>query len=193
MNPNARRNGILATTALAALVVYILACTSFSPDDSKVLYPAFDAKSGTLGISVYDRKTGVSDLVFAPTFFDTLDEAQPELRPLRSQWLRMAGAFSWRGRARPGTVTPRGSILPWSRSGSGGDPILLRAGDQRGGQQTRRAAGAGGSRLFVVAASNRVVRLDLVTGELKSHLGEGEVGLVPSPRGTRSFMSANPR
>ena len=54
-NPKTR-NTALALVGLLALSIYILACTSFSPDDTKVLYPAFDAPSGAIGMAVYDRE-----------------------------------------------------------------------------------------------------------------------------------------
>ena len=56
-------HAILAGIGCAALLAYILACTSFSPDDSQVLYPVFDQPSGTISIAVYDRATGRSEPV----------------------------------------------------------------------------------------------------------------------------------
>jgi len=87
MTTHTRRNSLLAAIGLAALLIYILACTSFSPDDSKVAYPAFDAKSGAVCVSVYDRKNGTSDEIFAVA---SIKDAQPSNREpclLRPQWL----------------------------------------------------------------------------------------------------------
>ena len=82
------RNAILALIGLAALSVYILACTSFSPDDSKVLYPAFDAESGAVGMAVYDRAAGRSDMVLVPMTYD-IGETNAAVEPklMRGQWL----------------------------------------------------------------------------------------------------------
>jgi hypothetical protein len=82
------RNAILALIGLAALSVYILACTSFSPDDSKVLYPAFDTDSGAVGMAVYDREARRTDMVLIPAMYD-IGESNTVLQPrlLRAQWL----------------------------------------------------------------------------------------------------------
>ena len=49
MNLKEARNALMALIGLVALFVCILACTSFSPDDKKILYPTFDPKSSIHG------------------------------------------------------------------------------------------------------------------------------------------------
>ena len=65
MNSRKTHNTLLALTGLAALFVCILACTSFSPDDKKILYSTFDPKSRAMGVAVYDRASRDSRLLFA--------------------------------------------------------------------------------------------------------------------------------
>ena len=89
MNQQTKRNAALAFVGLLALSIYILACTSFSPDDKKVLYPSFDAASGAIGMAVYDRETRTSEMVFVPVAYANRGK-QRRGRPhgiLRAQWL----------------------------------------------------------------------------------------------------------
>jgi hypothetical protein len=63
-----------------------LACTAFSPDDRKVLYPAFDPQSGAVAVAVYDRKTERSEHLF--TVLEPRLAGDPIRRPLsRAVWL----------------------------------------------------------------------------------------------------------
>ncbi len=80
-------NVILAGVGCASLLFYILACsTSFSPDDSQVLYPAFDNQSGAISIAVYDRKTGRSETIFTAVAPGETRTDQ-DLLLARAQWL----------------------------------------------------------------------------------------------------------
>ena len=87
MKRNKSLHVVLAGIGCASLLVYILACsTSFSPDDSQVLYPAFDAQSGAVSVAVYDRKTGRSENIF--TAIAPSEEITNQIRLLtRAQWL----------------------------------------------------------------------------------------------------------
>ena len=40
---------------MAAWVLYVLACASFSPDDSKIAFPSYDAATGTPSVAIYNR------------------------------------------------------------------------------------------------------------------------------------------
>ncbi len=80
------RNCVLPAIGLASLAVYIIACSQFSPDDSKVLFPAFDEKSGAACVSVYERKTGTSEAVFVPRKIGPLVVGESGLHFLRPQW-----------------------------------------------------------------------------------------------------------
>lgn len=52
------RDAILGAIGLAALACYILACgPAFSPDDSKVLFPSNDPRTGHVVMAMYDRRT----------------------------------------------------------------------------------------------------------------------------------------
>src|SRR5574341_1052549 len=85
MKIDTARNGGLALIGLAALAIYILACTSFSPDDKQVLYPAFDLQTGAAAVSLYDRETSRSRTLFVPvTYAETNQLATPVMR---AQWL----------------------------------------------------------------------------------------------------------
>ena len=87
MKTRTMRDTALALTGLAALAVCILACTSFSPDDSKVLYPVFSGADGAVGMAVYDCASRKSDLVFVPTTLPTADTNAVEAEVVRPQWL----------------------------------------------------------------------------------------------------------
>lgn len=79
-----RTRALLAGVGGAALLAYTLACnTAFSPDDSQVLYPAFDPSSGAPAVAVYDRKTGRSETIFA----EKQAEDKRDDGLMRAQWL----------------------------------------------------------------------------------------------------------
>lgn len=76
---------VLAGIGCISLAIYILACsTSFSPDDSRVLYLAFDPDSGAQSVAVYDRENGSSETVFAAL---GPREANGDPDIFRAQWL----------------------------------------------------------------------------------------------------------
>ena len=87
MKLKAYHSAILSSIGGAALLAYVLACggTSFSPDDTQVLYPVFDSRSGNLSVAVYDRKTGLSEPVF--TACSALPESKKAALMTRAQWL----------------------------------------------------------------------------------------------------------
>ncbi|MGC8989688.1 MAG: hypothetical protein ACP5MD_06160 [Verrucomicrobiia bacterium] len=75
MNSNRNRDSLLAVIGLVAVLAYVLACTSFSPDDSKVLYPKFDTKGGGIALAVFDRDSRSSEQLLtlpAPPKMETL-------------------------------------------------------------------------------------------------------------------------
>jgi hypothetical protein len=66
MNLTKTRDRILAAVGGTALLIYVLACgPAFSPDDSKVLYPANDPKTGGAVLALYDRHARTSRALFA--------------------------------------------------------------------------------------------------------------------------------
>ena len=85
-NSQATRNCILAGIGLASLLVYVLACTSFSPDDRQVLYPAFDAQHGGVSAMVYDLKTRKSEPVYVSVGLSMPVQTNRDGGLLRAQW-----------------------------------------------------------------------------------------------------------
>jgi len=175
MNTHTRRNSILAAIGLAALLVYILACTSFSPDDSKVAYPAFDDKSGAVCVSVYDRKTGASEQVFTAATIKNVQSTNNEPCLLRPQWLpdgrHILVAF-------PEEKSLTLALLPFGVR----EPVRLFS-----FPEIKEAAPVLmmplpiiGSRVFFCAAEKSVARLDLITGEVRTHEFANEVNFCSS-------------
>ena len=80
------------------------------------------------------------------------------------------------------------ALLPLG--GRGATKLFVLPDIQSVAEKLVRPLALAGSRVFVVAESNRVVRLDLTTGELRSALGKKETRLYPSPRGDRVFYVA---
>lgn len=79
-------NGMLSFTALAALVICVLACTSFSPDDSKVLFSTYDPEAQAYGVGLYDRSTRTTATLFVPQVHQS-DSSGGDPALIRAQWL----------------------------------------------------------------------------------------------------------
>ena len=112
------RNAVLAAVGLLALTIYILACTSFSPDDRKVLYPTFDVPSGGIGMAVYDRETRSSEMLFLPVEYESRDTnvvTAPSI--LRGAWLAngrdVAVAYAEAGKGSGSHDTLNVALIPW--------------------------------------------------------------------------------
>lgn len=87
MKPNKTLHVVLAGVGCVSLLVYILACsTSFSPDDSQVLYPAFDKQSGAVSVAVYDRRTAHSENIFTAVA-PSQSLTNQDLLLTRAQWI----------------------------------------------------------------------------------------------------------
>ena len=184
MNPNRLRNGGLASLALGALAAYVLACASFSPDDSKVLYPAFEPRTGASALNVYDRRARTATQVFVLPGANAPHDG-PALRP---QW----------------TADGRYMIAAWPDRDDR-DPLNLLLLPAKPGVPTRfvRIPGMGEAAeklvgplaiqdpfLYSLMGSNVIQRLDLATGETRTNTYRGEVALYPSPRGDRAAATA---
>ena len=87
MKTRTQRSSLLAGLGLVSLLAYAIACTSFSPDDSKVMFPAFDAASGGGTVMVYDRKSRNIEQVFAAIKPSAPGETNREPSLLRPEWL----------------------------------------------------------------------------------------------------------
>jgi hypothetical protein len=172
---------LLALAALTALTVYVLACgTSFSPDDSKVLYSTINAKTGATGVAVYDRTTGKSELLFGPTHLegDGLKTAPQILRP---QWISNGHGVlvGW-----PGKDGLNLTVLP---AGGPGPIRLYSLPDQ---DKNFSPLPVAGTCLFLIGQSNTLVRLDLASGAVRRTPGLPEMTLLPTPRGDQLLYLA---
>jgi len=190
MKTHKTRNAVLALTALAALSIYIMACTSFSPDDSKVLYPAFDAESGAIGMAVYDREAKRSEMILLPVAYEGTGSNTVALKLMRGQWLD-DGRGIVIGYAVTKDYNDDGMNLALLPSGAKGPVKLFR-------MPNAKDAGPGllfplcvvGERVFLNTGSKEVVRLDLKTGALTRHEFEDakkEVDFYSSPGGKGLF------
>jgi hypothetical protein len=174
------RNSALALVGLVALSIYIMACTSFSPDDSKVLYPAFESTNGMIGVAVYDRAKAVSDMAFVPALIgDTnVNHSKPTL--MRAQWMPDGGRIliAWSGDDAPDGMTL--ALMPWNTRA----PLKLFCLPKVEGSYPARPLCIAGDRVFLMESKDTILRLDLKTGEIARHTFEGvkpEIGIVLWP------------
>jgi hypothetical protein len=189
MNKQKTRNAALALIGLMALGIYILACTSspsFSPDDTKVLYPAIDPGSGLIGMSVYDREARRSEMLYMLAGYEDKTETQAKASPglLRGQWLSngqevvIAYLGPGGGGKEEGTVTL--SVMPWAT----GRPIkTLVAACKSAGVFIMSPLCVAGDRLFYCPEEDQVVRIDLHTCDQVKHRFEdvtGKLALFPT-------------
>jgi len=184
MKTETTRNTALALVGLLALSIYILACTSFSPDDTKVLYPAFDGPSGAVGVAVYDREKASSELAFLPMTDDASDTKRLAPMLVRSQWLADGQHILvyW-----PGDKDNDGlnlAVVPWNVRG----PLRFFKLPKIEDLDLGRPLCVVGDRVFLMESKKQFLRLDLKTGEIARHEIEGlesEIALlaVPNDRG----------
>ena len=191
MNAREKRNAALAFVGLLALSIYILACTSFSPDDTKVLYPAFDAASGAIGMAVYDREARASEMLFVPVGYEGT-ETNATVAPgiLRAQWLAngrdIVVVYTVPKSSNDDGLTV--AVIPWGTR----KPIKTFhvPGVNDAAESFIVPLCVAGERLFLRTASKAVLRLDLRTGALTSHDfkdAKGELFLYPAPDGAGVF------
>jgi hypothetical protein len=192
MNTRMTRNAALALTGLLALSIYILACTSFSPDDTKVLYPAFDA-SGAVGMAVYDREARTTEMLFLPVAYEG-GESNIVTAPsiLRAEWLAngrevVVAYVGGKGSSGGGegldvALIPLGAHKPFK---------LFRVPDIKDAAQSFLVPLClAGERVFLRTADKAVARLDLRTGALTGHGfddAKGEISLYPTLDATGVF------
>ncbi len=190
MKTQTARNAALASIGLAALTIYILACTSFSPDDSKVLYPAFDGAQGIIGTAVYDRSSRRSEMAYTPTVFEegTNLAAAPKL--LRSQWFgdgrRILHAWALEENSFCLAVTPASSRGPVR--------TYLLPTIEKAQEKMLSPLALAGDRVFLIETGDKVLRLDLVSGALERRqisVNSKDVALYPSPRNDAIFYLEN--
>ena len=188
---NQKRNAALALVGLLALSIYILACTSFSPDDTKVLYPSFDAASGAIGVAVYDREARRSEMAFVPVAYET-SETNAVVAPslLRAQWLPN-GREIVIAYATPRSSDKEGmnvSVIPWGAR----KPIkTFRVPEVKDVAESFMVPLClAGERLFLRVSGKGLLRLDLRSGDLAGHEFEdakGDLSFYPAPDGAGVF------
>jgi hypothetical protein len=190
MKTHRTRNAVLALTGVVALTLYILACTSFSPDDTKVIYPAFDGPGGAVGIAVYDRETGRSEPLFVPIGYENGITNTVKPRLVRAQWLADGQSITvaWPGGGDAGGDGLYLALLPWRARA----PIRLfeLPSIEKSASGLMQPLCIVGDRVFIVETNRQILRLDLKTGELVRHELDEEwdqVALLPAPDGTGVF------
>ncbi len=181
------RNALLAIAGLGALGACILACTSFSPDDKRILYSTFDPKTRAMGVAVYDRASAKSELVFV-SGERSGEEAENDPILLRSQWLPDGKhiVVTW--------MPPEGSKEDEKKSGTSFAVISLDGKEPLRLFHLKGVGGDGaaalplpivGSRVFVNGISNRVISLDLISGETTVRTNPQEMAVYAMPKGDR--------
>jgi hypothetical protein len=167
MKTETARNAGLALVGLLALTIYILACTSFSPDDTKVLYPTFGGTNGAVGVGVYERESGRSELLFLPVVFEEADSAAAAPQLLRPQWLADGRRVlvAWPGEKNGDSLNL--ALIPWGSRG----PVKLFSLPKvkNAGAMLILPLPVAGDRVFIMESRQEVARLDLKTGALARH------------------------
>jgi hypothetical protein len=179
----------VALIGLGSLLIYVLACTSFSPDDSKVLYPTVDANSGRPAVGVYDRKTGKSEILFQPIIqnLDELDFARICL--LRPQWLDEGHSFlaTWQSGTENQDTSLNLAVVPYDRPRATRTFQFSRLGEDGEAAFYYWPLPVVGSTAFLKGESNNVIRVNLETGELRRQESQKDLILLPSPDNDRLF------
>lgn len=193
-----KRNAVFAFGGLLALGIYILACSSspsFSPDDTKVLYPGFDPVTGVFGMSVYDRETRRSEASFLlPAYArDSDTNTSANLALMRGQWIAdgkeiVIAYFSPGGTNNQGSVTV--TVVPWAAHRPVKTLVLECGTKDAGAYFFASPLCVAGDRLLYPTERNRFVRVDLQSFALARHEFEdakGEMALYPTPDGKGVF------
>lgn len=165
MNSSRIRDAVLTAIGGAALLVYVLACTSFSPDDTKVLFTSIDADTNARAIDVYDRETGRSErLLTLP------GKSGPDgfVRAVWSEDGRRVIAFSAMAIiVLPFKTRESVRVLPWPSNGEIGFMNMMRVPAVRGSHlffmdesETKRGA--------ETVKQPQLVRMNLETREQKT-------------------------
>lgn len=162
----------LSLVGLVSLAVYVLACTSFSPDDSQVLYPTYDTKAGDFGVGLYDRKTGKAETLFVAQQ-PASGGSHDNFALVRPQWLADGQHILVAWIRDAGHDVLDLAVLPRGQSGATRF-IHLEDVREAGGQLVRPLAVAEG-RVFLQGESNTLVRIDLTTGEIERRAMPREV------------------
>ena len=164
------RNTALGLTGLVPLILAILACTSFSPDDTKVLYPAFSGANGAVGFASYDRKSKRSELVFVSANLEGAETNDSGPNPLRAQWLGDVHRIlaTWTVGRQEDLLNL--AVFPFDAHGA---VQLFSLPGKELSKSVMLPAPIVGDRAFLIDTPNQVARLDLRDGTVVHHpLGE---------------------
>lgn len=190
MKTHTRRNTFLAGLALASLVVYVLACTSFSPDDSKVMFPAFDVASGGSSVMVYDRKSRAMEQVFVAINPSGPGETNREPSLLRPEWLPdgkhilVADQRNGTDGALELTVLPYGVREPTR---------LFRIGKSDGADGLLMLPlPILGADVFLVSEHKGLIAMNLVTGKVRVREMANDFAISEAPTGKTLFCYLEP-
>ncbi len=185
------RNVVVAGAGLLALTIYILACsTSFSPDDTKVLYPTFDPPSGAVGVAVYDRETRRSELLFVPAGSESDGTNAPTPQLLRSQWLADGRniLIAWTGGKGIDEKQLELAVMP--AVGRGAVRLFHLPEIKDAFAKLMVALPVARDRVFVMTSEKEILSLDLKTGKVAQQEwadAEGDITLYPAPNGNGVF------
>ena len=184
VNKTGVRNTILTVIAFAAWLAYILACApAFSPDDTKVLFPSIDPRTGATTLAMYDRTSQATRTLLVPR-----DSRQRESVGESHDGMSLASAWSPDGQQ---------AIALWAESKedlrvavipiAGREPVrLIDVPDMDNATDVvLRAPAILGGRL-VVSTKKAITRVDLLTGDRTS--GEGG-GAEVQARGGRLYYA----
>lgn len=186
MTGKSSRHSIFAGIGCMSLLAYVIACqqASFSPDDSQVLYPAFDPASGAESVAVYDRQASRSEAIFTALPGEQAG-SRHEGGLIRAQWLP-DGKHVLIAQAQPNhdnqiafLVLPRGVSDPVRDLGS----IELTNKDSALNVLLYPLCVVG-SKVYV-CDEKKITRLDLVTGQSGSFETTNAVCLLPGGGGTQ--------
>ncbi len=177
-------SGVLSLTALAALVVFIIACTSFSPDDSKVLFSTYDPEAQAYGVGLYDRSTRATTTLFVPQEHQS-DSSRGEPALIRAQWLADGRHIlvSWGRDVEDDDLDL--AVLPYGHVGP--TRFIHLEGLDEGVSQMRMPLATAGGHLFLRGESNTLVRVNLLTGEVSQRAVSKDIVPHASPGGDRAF------
>lgn len=155
---------LVSLTGLAALAVYVVACTSFSPDDSQVLYPTYDPQAQSFGVGLYDRASAKATTLFTAQASPS-DGSPGEAVLMRSQWFLDGGYILAAWTHDGDEQVLHLAVLPRGQSGTVRF-IQIESLPEAGSQLARPLAVAESS-LYLQGESNTLVRVDLRSGHVE--------------------------
>ncbi|HWH69200.1 MAG TPA: hypothetical protein VNT26_07430 [Candidatus Sulfotelmatobacter sp.] len=193
MKTQTTRNVALGLIGLLALCIYILACTSFSPDDTKILYPAFGDDSGAVGIAVYDREARRSEMLFLPMAFEDSETNTANPRLVRAQWLPDGRSVLLAWPAGKGNDDDGLNLATLPLGASAPLKFFYLPNVKEATMRLMAPLVVTGERVLLCESNGHVARLDLKTGTIARHqLADlkGEVTLYPGLDGRGAFYVA---